>query len=368
MNIPFGDLKRNYFQLKKEIDQAVQRVLDSGWFILGKELLAFEEQFAAFLEVRHAIGVGSGTEALHLALLACDVEPGDEVITVPNTAVPTISAISFANAKPVFVDIDQKTYCMDASLIEEKISNRTKVILPVHLYGRPCDMEAIRHVAEKYNLDVVEDCAQSHGATFNGKLTGTFGRFGCFSFYPSKNLGAYGDAGIVVTNDQKDASKIKLLRNYGEKQRYDHQSKGFNSRLDEMQAAILSVKLAYLAQWNARRREIAGMYGKGIDNPLIAKPQADSRAVHAFHLYVIRCPHRDHLREYLRQNGVGTQIHYPIPCHLQQAYKDLGLKKGSYPVTERYASEILSLPIYPELADEEIGYIVGKINQYRFDG
>ena len=362
--IPFGNLKRHYQVLKAEIDTAVHRVLDSGWYILGKELERFEREFAGYIGVPYAVGVGSGTEALHLALIASGVQPGDEVITVPNTAVPTISAISFANATPVFVDVDPATFCIDVGQIEQKITGKTRAIVPVHLYGQACNMPEIISLAAKHGLAVVEDAAQAHGAVYQGKKVGSFGDFGCFSFYPSKNLGAFGDAGMVVTRDEKLAEDIKLLRNYGQEKRYYHKTKGFNSRLDEIQAAILLVKLKYMDAWNERRRQIADLYREHIRNPLVALPIEKQDAYHVYHLYVIRCEQRDRLRAFLQEHGIGTQIHYPIPCHLQEAYKDLGLGPGTCPVAEQCADQVLSLPNYPELTDEEIIYIAETINRF----
>ncbi len=362
-DIPFGDLKRHYAEIKPEIDAAVQRVLESGWFILGRELEAFERLFAEHMGVAYAVGVGSGTEALHLALLAVGVQPGDEVITTALTAVPTISAISFAQATPVFVDIDPVSYCIDPQKIEAAITKKTKAIVPVHLYGHPCDMPAIMVIAEKHGLQVVEDCAQSHDAAVDGRKTGTFGRFGCFSFYPSKNLGAFGDAGMVVTNDPKDAEKLIMLRNYGQSQRYYHDIIGFNSRLDELQAAILTAKLPHLEAWTERRRAIATMFDRLITAPAVGKPSERAGCRHVYHLYVIRHPRREELRRRLAENGVGTQIHYPIPCHLQKAYAPLGYRVGSRPISETVASEVLSLPNYPELKDDEVETICSLINR-----
>lgn len=365
MKIPFGDLKRHYQTYKTEIDAAVARVLESGWFILGRELEAFEQAFAEYLGVPYAVGVGSGTEALHLALVASGVEPGDEVITVPNTAVPTISAISFANAVPVFVDVDRHSYCINTEMIEEKISERTRAIIPVHLYGNVCVMDKILQIAERHEIAVIEDACQAHGAAHRGRKAGTFGDYGCFSFYPSKNLGAFGDGGIVVSADKQNAEKIRLLRNYGQSKRYYHEIEGFNSRLDEIQSAILSVQLPYLDGWNQRRREIAGIYCEQIHNDGVVLPSQQKDSHHIFHLFVIRCTDRDRLRSYLQDNGVGTQIHYPIPCHLQSAYKQLGLGPGTCPVAERYAVEILSLPIFPEMTDEEVRCVSDKINRFK---
>lgn len=365
MQVPFGDLNRHYQAVKGDIDQAVQRVLESGWFVLGKEGSDFEKAFAGYIGARHAIGVGSGTEALHLGLVACGVGPGDEVLTVPNTAVPTLSAISFAGARPVFVDIDPHTFCMDAKAVEAAITPATRAIIPVHLYGNACHMEAIMAVANRHGLAVVEDACQAHGARFHGKTVGTFGAYGCFSFYPSKNLGAFGDGGMVVTDDDERAQQIILLRNYGQLERYYHEIKGFNSRLDEMQAAILAAQLPHLDRWNERRREIASLYNRTITHSDVTLPQQQEESWHVFHLYVIRSPQRDRLRQYLSENGIGTQIHYPVPCHRQNAYADLALAVGSYPVAEQMAREILSLPIYPEMSDAEVLHVAGIINRFQ---
>ncbi len=362
--IPFGDLKRHYYEIQEQIDTAIQRVLESGWFVLGKEVENFERHFAEFLGCHHAIGVGSGTEALHLALVACDLQPGEEVITVPNTAVPTLSAISFAQLTPVFVDIDPQNFCMDARLLEEKIGPRTRVVLPVHLYGNACDMDAIMAVAEKHGLIVIEDACQAHGTTFKGKRVGTFGRFGCFSFYPSKNLGAFGDGGMVVCNNDRDAEKIRLLRNYGQIERYYHEIKGFNSRLDELQAAILDAQLPFLSSWNEKRRQIATLYRQLIHNPLITLPSEQIDVYQIYHLFVIRCLQRDRLRHFLAEHGISTQIHYPVPCHLQNAYKELGVGEGSLPVAEEFAKQILSLPIFPEMTMDEVTRVAEAINQF----
>ena len=365
MNIPFGDLKRHYAAIKSEVDQAVHRVLDSGWYILGNELAQFEKEFAEWLGVKAAVGVGSGTEALHLALLAAGVKPGDQVITVANTAVPTLSAISAAQAIPVFVEVDKDTYCMDAAKISAVITERTKAIIPVHLYGNACDMPAIIKIAEMHQLKVIEDCAQAHGAQFDGRVVGTFGDFGCFSFYPSKNLGAFGDAGMIVTNAVEKAKDLAMLRNYGQSERYYHDTIGINSRLDEMQAAILAVQLPHLSGWTKRRQEIATIFNESISNPGIITPKVDAGVQHVYHLYVIRTDQRDALREHLADNGVGAQIHYPVPCHLQKAYEFLGKKSGSLPNTEKYAGQVLSLPNYPELSDDQVLYICDVVNRFQ---
>lgn len=350
--------------MKQEIDQALQKVFGEGCFILGKNVASFEEEFSNYLGTRYGIGVGSGTEALHLALLACGVEKGDEVITVSNTAVPTISAISFANAVPVFVDIDPVTYTMNASQIEEKITKKTKIILPVHLYGHPADMDSIMSIAKEYNLTVIEDACQAHGAEYKEKKVGTFGKAGCFSFYPTKNLGAYGDGGFVATNNKEIADKIRLLRNYGQTNRYIHTLKGFNSRLDEIQAAMLRVKLKKLDSWNNRRIQLASYYIQLLKDTPVVTPKKMDYAKHVFHLFVIRTQMQQELQKFLNSTGVQTLIHYPIPVHLQKSYKDLKIEAGSLPVTEKYANEILSLPISPDLTQQDIELVVNSINRF----
>lgn len=361
--IPFSELKTQYGNIKDEIQAAFQQVFDSSWFILGKNVESFEQEFASYCQAKFGIGVGSGTEALHLALLACDVQPGDEVITVANTAVPTISAISFAGATPIFVDVDPESYTMSPELIEAKITAKTRVILPVHLYGQSADMRPIIDIAKKYNLKVVEDACQAHGAEYEGKKVGAWGDLGCFSFYPSKNLGAYGDGGMVVTDDPELADRIWMLRNYGQRKRYYHDIKGFNSRLDELQAAFLRKKLRHLDQWNERRRQLSQIYHENLCDA-VKIPIEKEYAYHIFHLYVIRCQRREQLQQYLMNNGIQTLIHYPVPVHLQQAYQDLDVKPGSLPITEKYAAEILSLPMYPELKDDDIFNVVERINNF----
>lgn len=370
--IPFGDIRREYAELAGEADRAVAQVIRKGWFVLGSSLEAFEKSFADYIGNNvHAVGVGSGTEALHLTLVAGGVEHGDRVITVPNTAVPTVSAISFAGAVPVLVDVDATSFNMDPeqlrdTVVKEKArsGSRLKAVMPVHLYGQSADLDPIRDIAKEHGLKVIEDACQAHGAKYKDKKVGSFGDYAAFSFYPSKNLGAYGDAGMVITGNPEDAQKLRMLRNYGQEKRYYHTIKGFNSRLDEIQASILGVKLAYLDRWNGRRREIAAMYDKGITNSLVEKPRQMSYGKHVFHLYVIRHPQRDALMEYLRENGVQTVIHYPVPIHLQEAYKDLGYAPGSFPVVESLAGEICSLPMFPYLYDDEIERIIQLLNNF----
>jgi len=350
--IPFLELKSQYESIKEEIRQAMDDVLESGWFILGPNVEAFEAEFAQYCGVRFGVGVGSGTEALHLALLACGVQASDEVITVPNTAIATALAITMAGATPVFVDIDPQSYNMDVSKIERAIRPKTKAILPVHLFGQTADMDHILAIARGHGLKVIEDACQAHGAEYKGKRAGSLADAGCFSFYPTKNLGAYGDGGMVVTNDEEIAQRVRLLRNYGERERYYHSIKGFNSRLDELQAAILRVKLKRLDEWNSARRQKAKLYDQLLAGSEVITPREMDYGEHIYHLYVIRAKFRDELRRFLESKGVGTLIHYPVPLHLQEAYSNLGLKRGALPVAERYADEILSLPLYPELSRE----------------
>jgi len=361
--IPFSELKSQYQAIKAEIQQAYDQVMDSSWFVLGKQVAAFEKEFAAYCGAQYGIGVGSGTEALHLALIACGVEPGDEVITVANTAVPTISAISFAGAKPVFVDIDPDSYTMNPELIRQKITDRTRVILPVHLYGQAADMDPILDIARQNGLKVIEDACQAHGAEYRNRKVGTLADMACFSFYPSKNLGGYGDGGMVVTNDEELADRLGMLRNYGQRKRYYHDIKGFNSRLDELQAAFLRVKLKHLNEWNDQRRRLARLYNENLTSAVV-KPLEKEYACHIYHLYVIRCQQRDQLQNYLRDHEIHTLIHYPVPVHLQKAYQDLQVQPGALPITEQFASEILSLPMYPELKTDDLIYVTTKINEF----
>jgi len=361
MQIPFGDLKRQYQNLCKPIDQATADVYASGWFVLGKRVEKFESEFANYCGAKYAVGVGSGTEALHLALVACGVEYGDEVITVANTCVPTISAISFAGAKPLLVDIDEQTFTINPALIEERITEKTKVIMPVHLYGQCADMDAILAIAKKHNLFVIEDCAQSQGSMYKGRMAGTMGDMGAFSFYPSKNLGAFGDGGLVLTNNEQLAQKLTKLRNYGQEKRYYHSIKGFNSRLDELQAAILSVKLPYLEQWNQRRREIAKLYNDAFIPIGINCPQETGDRFHVYHLYVVRVTRRDHFQRLLADVGISTVIHYPIPIHQQESYWELQDQSKFLLTTERVSKQIVSIPIYPELTNNEVDYIIDLV-------
>ncbi len=365
--IPLVDLKAQYLNLKPQIDQAIQRVIDNTDFILGKEVELFEREFASFSETEYGIGVASGTEALHLSLLALGISSGDEVITAANTFVATVLGINYTGARPVLVDIDSDNYNLDVSFIENVITKRTKAIIPVHLFGQPADMDPIMEIAREHNLKVIEDACQAHGAKYKGKKVGSIGDVGCFSFYPGKNLGAYGDGGMVVTNDEKIAEKIRTLRNYGSRKKYYHEFKGFNSRLDTLQAAILRVKLKYLDEWNRKRIRNALLYSsllKDIKEVITPQFREDLDSSHVFHLYVVRVEKRDQLLDFLDKKGIRCGIHYPVPLHFQEAYKDLGYKQGDFPIAEKLSKEILSLPMYPELTEEEIIYVVESAKKF----
>jgi len=362
-NIPFGDLKRQYESIKAELDEAAARVLASGWYILGPEVRAFEAEFAAYCGVGHAIGVGNGTEALYLALAALGVGAGDQVISVANAADYEPLTILQAGARPVFVDVDERTFTIEPELLEAAITPRTKAIMPVHLYGRMADMSAIMAVAARHGLPVIEDCAQAHGAQLGNQIAGSIGVCGCFSFYPSKNLGALGDGGMITTNDAELAAKLRRLRMYGWEKRYHTvDSGGINSRLDELQAAFLRVKLRHLDDWNAARRRIAQRYNELLADTGLLLPELSADSSHVFHLYVIQTPQRDRLQAALQQRGVETAIHYPLPAHLQPVYRGLA-ELGSLPVTERHADTVLSLPIYPELTDDEVDAVAAAVRE-----
>ncbi|HOZ45333.1 MAG TPA: DegT/DnrJ/EryC1/StrS family aminotransferase [Candidatus Hydrogenedentes bacterium] len=362
--IPFAELKSQFKGIEPEIRAAINDVLESAWFVFGKHHKAFEEEFAAYVGANHALGVGSGTEAIHLALTAVGVGPGDDVITVANTCVPTVAGIGATGATPTLVDIDAGTLTMDPARIEAAITPHTRAIVPVHLYGHPCDMDPILEMAARHGIQVIEDCAQAHGARYRGRPCGILGRAAAFSFYPSKNLGAYGDGGAVVTNDADVAERVRMLRNYGEETRYFHTMKGINSRLDELQAAILRVKLKYLDDWNAARRERAKAYRERLAGLPLTLPVQAKWATAVYHLYVVRTPERDALREYLRENEIGTQLHYPVPIHLQRAYADLGYARGDFPESEKACDEVLSLPMYPELAMEDLDRVAAAVRAF----
>lgn len=362
--INFVDLRRQYGTIKRDINVAIKKVLGSGQFILGEECKLFEEEFARFIGVKYAVSVDSGSSALELSLRALGIGEGDEVITVSNSYIASASCISFVGAKPVMVDCDEETFNIDVAKIEDKISDKTKAILPVHLYGQLADMRTILKIAKKYKLKVIEDACQAHGAAFKGKKGGSFGDLAAFSFYPGKNLGAYGDGGMIVTNNKSLAEKLYLLRNYGQKVKYLHLFLAGNKRLDNLQAAILRVKLRKLDEWNKRRLINAKLYNYYLQNVPVIMPKIFPGYEHVFHLYVIRTNKRDELASYLSSKGISTQMHYPIPIHLQPAYKELGYKKGAFPVSEKLANEILSLPMFPELKEAEIKYISNQIASF----
>jgi len=365
VKVSFLDLRAQYHSIKAEIDFALQAVLESTNFSDGPWVEKFEREFALFCQTRFALGVGSGTEALWVALISAEIGNGDEVITTPNTFIATAEAITFSGAKPVFVDIDDKTYQINHQLIESVITPKTKAIIPVHLFGHPADMEPIMDIAQKYSLWVIEDACQAHGAEYKGKPVGSIGHAGCFSFYPGKNLGAYGEAGAVVTNHSELVEKIKMFRDHGQAKKYYHSSIGWNARMDGFQGAVLWVKLKYLNAWNQARREKAKLYNKLLA-PIteLTLPIEADYARHVYHIYAIRTKRRNELISFLQTKNITCGIHYPIPLHLQKAYRFLGYSKGSFPVTEKCAEEILSLPIYPELTEEQIKFVVEQIKTF----
>lgn len=359
------DLKEQYADIKSEIDEAISEVVKSGSFILGRFVERFEEGAAVYLGSKYAMGVASGTDALHLALLACGVKADDEVITVPFTFFATAEVISNIGAKPVFVDIDPRTFNINPDKIEKAITSKTKAVIPVHLYGQSAHMDKIIEIAKKHNLKVIEDCAQSFGAEYKGRKTGAFGDCGCFSFFPTKNLGAYGDGGMIVTDSDPLAENIKLLRAHGSKDKYHHKILGFNSRLDAIQANILRVKLNYIDKWNKKRAEIAQKYNELIKNSDIITPYQDKDCKHVYHQYTARCRNkRDSLKKHLEEKGISTTIYYPISLHLQEVYSGLGYNEGDFPESEKAQREVLSLPVYPELSDDNIKYIAGAITEF----
>ncbi len=365
MNVPFLDLKQQYLAIKDEVLSAVAGVFESTQFVLGKEVAAFEEEFAAFSGVRHGIAVNTGTSALHLALLAAGVGPGDEVITVPCTFVATVAAITYAGATPVFVDVDPVTYTMDPAQIEGAITPRTKAILPVHLYGNPCEMDTIIEIARRHNLTVIEDAAQAHGAEYKGRRCGSMGEMGCFSFYPGKNLGAYGEGGLVTTDNSELARKLRMLRDWGAEKKYEHVLKGFNYRMEGVQGAILRVKLRYLEQWTEARRAHAVAYGKLLAENGLTLPTELPGNRHVYHIYAVLTSRRKELMDSLNSQGVQTGIHYPYPVHLLPAYSDLNYSAGQFPVSENIASQELSLPMFPEMTESQIqavGEAVAEFN------
>ena len=360
-SVPLVDLKAQYEPLKEQIHAAWDETLGSMRLFLGPNVQAFEKEFAAYLGVADAIGVSDGTTALHLALRACGIGPGDEVITVSHTFIATAEAILLAGAQPVFVDIDPVTYTMDVSQVESKITERTRAILPVHLYGQCADMDPLLEIAGRHGLAVIEDACQAHGASYKDRKAGSLGTLAAFSFYFSKNLGAYGEGGMVTTNDPELAHKVRMMRDHGSEKRYYHDMLGWNGRLDELQAAVLRVKLPHLDQWNSQRRQVANYYNRALSNHGIVTPQEAPGNCHVYHLYVVRTAQREALRSRLNELNIGTGIHYPVPIHLQKAFAGFGYKPGDLPVTEQTVEEILSLPIYPELTQEQAETVVQAV-------
>ncbi len=362
--IPFVDLRAEYHSIRAEIDDVIRNVFEQGQFILGENVRLFEEEFAAFCGTSYAVGVASGTEALQLSLVACGVGAGDEVITVANTAAPTALAVTMIGARPIFVDIGPETSTMNPAALEKAITEQTRAIIPVHLYGCVAEMDPILRIARQAKLHVIEDACQAHGAEYRGSKAGTLGDTGCFSFYPTKNLGAYGDAGMIVTQDRALHDKIRMLRNLGQSGRYHHRLLGFNSRLDELQAAILRVKLRHLEEWNKTRANLAALYSKSLQRLPLTLPATPDYCRRVFHLYVIQAENRNRLHEYLRAAGVSTEIHYPVALHLQEAFQYLGIAEGSLPYTERAAKKVLSLPLYPHLKPELVQQIASLIRDF----
>lgn len=363
MSVPYMDLKRTHNPLREEINQEIEKVVDTNAYILGDKVKNFENNFARYHTMSYGIGVDSGTSALELSLKALGIGRGDEVIIPTNTFIATASAVVFADATPVFVDNDEH-FNIDVTKIEEKITEKTKAIIPVHLYGQPADMDKIFEIANKHNLKVVEDCCQAHGAEYKGKKV-PIGDIGCFSFYPGKNLGGFGDGGIILTNTNEIAEKLRFLRNYGQTEKYKHDYFGYNRRLDAIQAAVLDIKLKNLENWNNQRREVASKYRQLLSSvPQIKLPEEKPDKRHVYHVFVIRTPDRDKLAEFLKQNGIDTGLHYPIPIHLQKSYSQLGYQQGNFPISEKYAKELLSLPIFPGMYDDEVQYVCDKIKEF----
>lgn len=364
MKIPFVTFKPLETELDKEIRDAFDRVYTRSWYIEGVEDEKFEKVFAEYCNSKYCVGVGNGLDALFLALKALNVKDGDEVIVPSNTYIATALAVTYVGATPVFVEPDIRTFNIDPAMIEKAITEKTKAIMPVHLYGQACDMEPIMKIAKKYNLLVVEDCAQAHGATYKGKVVGSFGDVAGFSFYPGKNLGALGDAGAIVTNNEELAKKVRALGNYGSDYKYHHVYQGNNSRLDELQAAFLAAKLPLLEKVNDNRRSIANKYLAGINNPKVILPFVPDYTVPVWHIFGIRCKSRSKLENFLNDAGIGTNKHYPIPMHLQDCYKDLGFKEGDFPIAEEISSSELSIPMYYGMTDDEVQYVIDKVNEF----
>ncbi|MCI8789375.1 MAG: DegT/DnrJ/EryC1/StrS family aminotransferase [Lachnospiraceae bacterium] len=363
MEVTANTLDRGFYMYQEEFEQKALEVLRSGWYVLGREVGSFESEFAAYIGCRHCVGLASGLDALWIAFRILGIGTGDEVLVQGNTYIASVMGITMNGATPVFIEPDEY-YNLDPSKLEEKITPRTKAILVVHLYGQASYMEEIMKIARKHNLRVVEDCAQSHGAKFGGQMTGTFGDIGCFSFYPSKNLGAFGDAGAIVTNNDKIAEDVRIFRNYGSEKRYYNKVVGANSRLDELQAGLLRVRLRHMAELEAQKRHICERYLRELDRDRFQLPEIREGATHIWHQFVIRSERRDELAEYLKSRGIGTLIHYPIPPHLSEAYRHLGFREGAFPITEHYARSVLSIPLYYGMTEEEQDYVIHWMNQF----
>lgn len=362
--IPAENITRQYDQIAQEIQEAISEVLPTGRYVLGPQVRAFEDEFAAYCQTKFCLGISSGTEALHLALLACGIGPGDEVITVPNTYIATVFAISYVGATPVFVDVDPVTFNIDPAQIESKITQRTKALLPVHLYGHPVEMDTLLEIARRHNLWVIEDAAHAHGALYKNRKAGSMGHIGCFSFYPTKVMGAFGDGGAVITSDPELYDRIKVLRYMGQHQKYLHEIIGYQQRLDEIQAAILRVKLRHLDRWIERRNEIAKQYTDQLTGLPVITPQIVGNIRHTFYMYTIRAPQRDALQQYLEGHGIGSQAMYPLEVPYQPAYQHLGYKPGDFPIADAQVKEILCLPMFPELTDQEINQVTQAIRSF----
>lgn len=364
MNIPFVSFEPMHNEIENEVKSKFNEVYGKNWFIQGEEVKNFENEFAKYCGTKYCIGCGNGLDALYLILRGFDIGIGDEVIIPSNTYIATALAVTYSGAKPVFVEPNINTYNIEPDLIEKSITKRTKAIIVVHLYGQSADMDKIFAISKKYNLKIIEDAAQAHGSLYKNKKTGSLGDAAGFSFYPGKNLGALGDGGAIVTNDLALANKIRAIGNYGSDKKYSHVYKGTNSRLDELQAAFLRIKLRNLDMWNSERTKIANMYLEGIDNSYIVKPKVNDFSKHVWHVFVIRTDNRNNLQKYLNDNGIGSVIHYPIPMHLQPAYSDLGFEKGTFPIAEKISEEVLSIPIWYGMKKEEIDYVIEKINMW----
>jgi dTDP-4-amino-4,6-dideoxygalactose transaminase len=361
--IPYLDLKAQYRGIKDEIDAAVLRVLDTTQFILGEEVAAFEREFATYCQASESVGVNSGTSALHLALLAADIGPGDEVITTPFTFVATVAAIRYAGATPVFVDIEPDYFTIDPAKIESAVTPRTRAIIPVHLYGQPADMNPILEIARTRGLTVIEDAAQAHGSEYHGRRCGSLAEIAAFSFYPGKNLGAYGEGGAITTTRRNLAATCRVLRDWGQEKRYEHRLKGFNYRMDGIQGAVLRVKLRHLEAWTEKRRQVARWYAEALDAESVRLPKERPGCRHVYHVYVVRSDDREGLREVLTRQSIQTGVHYPIPVHLQPAHEDLGHRAGDFPIAETVAREVVSLPIYPEMTREQVGMVAAAVSE-----